>query len=251
MQGKSNGKWPGVAAWQERWIDLVFPRSCLLTAEQVDAEAGFRYLSAAAQERILYARAPFCRCCGYPFWGEAAEEQACPRCLLLNPVFQEGRTVALMRGPPRQMLLTLKYHRGFFVLPDLARMARAVEGYLDFLAGAVLVPVPLHPAKLRKRGFNQSRLLAETLAEETSGAEVMELLVRIRRTESQTRFRRRDRVKNVAGAFALRPGATIDAARRYVVVDDVFTTGSTLNACCAVLAAARVNRVDVATFCHG
>ena len=122
----------------------------------------------------------------------------------------------------------------------------------DYVRGAVLVPVPLHPRKERERGYNQSRLLADCLVPLGGGAtHVEELLRRVIDTETQTAFDRRTRHENLKNAFALRPGAAINRALRYILVDDVFTTGSTLNACAAVLRRAGALNLDVVTLGHG
>jgi ComF family protein len=116
----------------------------------------------------------------------------------------------------------------------------------------VLVPVPLHPRKLRERGYNQSRLLAECATAAVHGdAQIAEVLRRVLDTASQTYFDRESRHQNLKNAFALAPGVVINPAQRYLIVDDVFTTGSTLNACAAVLRRAGCLNLDVLTFGHG
>jgi competence protein ComFC len=120
-----------------------------------------------------------------------------------------------------------------------------------FLRGAVLVPVPLHPRKLRERGYNQSQYLAESFGKEVSGRGVANLLIRKRDTLSQTGFDLKARKENLKNAFALAPKMSIDSSLRYILVDDVFTTGSTLNSCASVLRKAGVVYLDVATLAHG
>jgi ComF family protein len=146
----------------------------------------------------------------------------------------------------------LKYRQGLHVLEDIAAVVAAVPGCADHLRGAVLVPVPLHPRKLRERTYNQSLLLAETFARVTgTAAGVALLLRRTVDTDSQTHYDRKARQQNLKNAFALVRGAAINAADRYVLIDDVFTTGSTLNACAKVLRRAGGVNVDVLTFGHG
>ena len=118
--------------------------------------------------------------------------------------------------------------------------------------GAVLVPVPLHPRKARERGFNQSALLAAALAQAAgAGARVGELLRRAADTATQTAFDRKTRQANLKNAFALARGAALIAGQKYVLVDDVFTTGSTLNGCARTLRRAGALNLDVVTFAHG
>lgn len=128
----------------------------------------------------------------------------------------------------------------------------AVPGYADYLSGAILVPVPLHPRKQRERGYNQSLLLAESAVQVVEGQAIVEqLLCRVIDTRSQTLFDRSDRQSNLKNAFAMAPGAVITPGQHYLLIDDVFTTGSTLNACAAVLRRAGALNLDVVTFGHG
>ena len=112
--------------------------------------------------------------------------------------------------------------------------------------------MPLYPRKLRERHYNQSLLLAQCGAQAADGqAEVKELLCRVVDTESQTHYDRATRQENLKNAFALAPSATINPALRYVLVDDVFTTGSTLNSCASTLRRGGALILDVVTFGHG
>ncbi|MDR0353981.1 MAG: hypothetical protein LBI02_11790 [Opitutaceae bacterium] len=170
----------------------------------------------------------------------------------MEPVYREGRTVALLTGAARALVHELKYHRGLYVLDDMAALARRAEDVLRFVRGAVLVPVPLHPRRERERGFNQSRVLADCLAREAGGATRVEALLRREAdTVSQTTFDRKTRQANLKNAFALVPGAVITPGRHYMLVDDVFTTGSTLNNCAGVLRRAGCLTLDIVTFGHG
>jgi ComF family protein len=231
--------------------DLVFPPSCV----QCDAlvEGGkLRHVCARCERLLVLVQPPHCRVCGHPFDGAMEGERTCPHCAALEPAFREGRTCVLLKGPGRALVHALKYHRARQVLEDIATLVRATAGIDRWLRDAILVPVPLHPRKERERGYNQSRLLAEVFAAVAGGAtRVAEPLRRRIDTPTQTVLDRRTRQANLKNAFALRRGAAINAADRYVLVDDVFTTGSTLNACAAVLRRAGCLNLDVVTFGHG
>jgi len=179
-------------------------------------------------------------------------ERDCPRCAGLNPAYGEARTAALLSGPVRALVIELKYHHGLHLLADCAALFRGAAHLLAHVRGACLVPVPLHPRKRRERGYNQSALLATELAKAAGGGTVVvPLLARCLDTPTQTAFDRERRLANLQNAFALVPGAPLRSKDRYVLVDDVFTTGSTVNACARVLRAAGAQRVDVATLAHG
>jgi ComF family protein len=149
-------------------------------------------------------------------------------------------------------VIELKYHRGLHVLADMAEVFRRAPHLLESVRGATLVPVPLHARKARERGYNQALLLATTLARVAAGDTAVEpLLRRVVDTQTQTAFDRRTRMANLKNAFAIAKGATVNPALHYILVDDVFTTGSTLNSCARTLRRAGALKVDVVTFGHG
>jgi ComF family protein len=236
--------------------DVVFPPGCVQCrglVERTDvAAAGFRHVCARCARQIDLVTPPHCTTCGHPFYGEVAGERICPHCEGLAPAFREGRTAVLLKGPARALVHELKYHKGLFVLRDMEEIFRRSPHVLALARGATLVPVPLHPRKERERGFNQSALLAEALARAAGGgARVAVLLRRTADTGSQTHHDRRARQANLKNAFALARGATLNPDTHLVLVDDVFTTGSTLNSCALVLRRAGGLKLDVITFGHG
>ncbi|MBL9216561.1 MAG: ComF family protein [Opitutaceae bacterium] len=233
-----------------RVLDLVFPPCCVHCGGIV--EGRLRHLCPRCAQQLLVVKPPHCTTCGHPFAGETEVNRGCGHCETLRPRFGAGKTVVLLRGPARSLVHALKYHHALHVLDDLAAIAEQAPGLAAFLGEATLVPVPLHPRKRRERGYNQSLLLAQVLARGGGGRRAVgELLCRVEDTRSQTHYDRAARQQNLKNAFALAPGATINPADRYVLVDDVFTTGSTLNACAAVLRRAGVLNLDVVTFGHG
>jgi ComF family protein len=236
--------------------DVVFPPLCVhcraLVETSGDTAAGFRHLCATCAVQLDWVKPPHCTTCGHPFYGIVEGERMCPHCEGLEPAFREGRTAVLFKGPARSIVIELKYHRGLQVLADMEEMFRRAAHVLELARDAVLVPVPLHPRKARERGYNQAQLLAEALARAAGGATRVELLLRRGvDTLTQTAFDRRTRLANLKNAFALARGAALNPALHYILVDDVFTTGATLNSCARVLRRAGCLNVDVVTFGHG
>lgn len=232
-------------------LDLIFPRSCVHCRETVGETSPHRYLCHNCWQQIHFAQPPACTTCGYPFFGILAGPRKCPHCAELDPIFEQGKTLFLAKGPARAILHELKYRKGLYVLEDLSRMALRQEHFIRYLAGARLVPVPLHKDKLRERGYNQSLHLARMLAQVVPGASLFDCLVRTRFTQTQTRLDRSARFQNMKNAFALAPRVHLNTKDIFILIDDVFTTGSTLNACAEALRQAGVERVKVATLGHG
>lgn len=232
-------------------LDVLFPRNCVHCGGVVE-EGTYRHLCPHCAPLLHLVRPPACTTCGHPFFGELDENRLCEHCETLAPVYGEGRTAILLQGAGRSLIHALKYHRALHVLEDIVTAMRRTPGYVEWLRGAVIVPVPLHRRKEREREYNQSRLLADCAVQAADGqAEVQELLHRPVDTHTQTHFDRKTRQENLKNAFALAPGATLNPARRYLLIDDVFTTGSTLNSCATVLRRGGALRLDVVTFGHG
>lgn len=234
------------------WLELLFPRRCLYTGALLEAEAPLPHISQEALTHHLFLiEEPFCHRCGYPYLAGSVAIEVCPNCRWFEPAFGAGRALVHLRGLGRAIVHELKYRHGLHLRNDLTGLFQRYPALADFVAGACLVPVPLHPARLRRRGFNQSVIVAEALRESAPSCSLQDLLVRQRPTATQTRLSRERRARNVGGAFELRPEVKIDPLRRYVIIDDVATTGATLQACARALAEAGANRIDIAAFAHG
>jgi ComF family protein len=158
----------------------------------------------------------------------------------LPPLISRATAIGRYDGALKDVVHALKYDPRPTIARHLAARMRAAGA--EVLDGAdAVIPVPLHPARERSRGFNQARELARHL-----GLPVLDALVRTRRTPPQADLPKATREANVRGAFALKPGADVDGLV-LVLVDDVSTTGSTLNACAAPLVDAGANEVRALT----
>jgi ComF family protein len=178
----------------------------------------------------------------------------CPSCASTTEPAPAGAPAALLyAGAASQAIVAMKYGSR----PDLARplgdlLWRSIEPRAASWRGAVVVPVPLHPTRLADRGFNQSALLAARVVRRLDGQFAPRGLVRTRETPQQTGLDRHERAANVAGAFRMRDAAVV-RGRAVLLVDDVATTGATLDACAAALVeggAASVLRAVVAVAAH-
>jgi ComF family protein len=179
---------------------------------------------------------PCCRTCGEPLptW-RSVDDERCLRCRESRSPIVLARSVGAYEGTLREIVHALKYDGRPTIARHLARRMRSAGA--EVLSGAdLVVPVPLHRSRQRTRGFNQARRLARHL-----GVPMLEALVRTRKTASQADLPASRRQTNVRGAFAWRRGDL--EGLTVVLVDDVCTTGATLQACAAVLMAAGAKEV--------
>jgi ComF family protein len=179
----------------------------------------------------------------------------CGECLRLEPMFARAAAYGSYEGGLRELIHLLKYEQ---VRPAANVLGRMLGEAILTLVPAfgelppMLIPVPLHASKLRQRGFNQSELIARAALKSATALRAKSLSVhtslleRIRNTDSQTGLTRYQRLRNIRGAFAVpRPDAI--AGRDILLVDDVFTTGTTISECARVLRRAGATRVLAAT----
>lgn len=231
--------------------DVFFARSCVHCGDAVE-DSPYQFLCRECSEEVFFSNPPACTTCGFPFYGMLAGPRICPHCAELDPIFENGKTLFLTKGPARSMIHELKYNSGFYILQDAATMVAQSTHYQKYIDHATLVPVPLHPTKERERGYNQSEKIATMLAQATNQrSKVENILIRREYTKTQTRLNREQRHLNVKNAFALNSDAVVIPEHQYILVDDVFTTGSTLNACARVLHDAGATRLKVVTLGHG
>jgi ComF family protein len=187
---------------------------------------------------------PCCARCGLPFDYGGGEDAECGRCLAHPPRFDRLRAAVAYGETARAVALKLKYSGR----PGMAEtLARFIERHLDARAGeALLVPVPLHRWRIWKRGYNQAALIASALSRRTGLPAELDLLRRIKATPTLRGLGRRERALAVRGAFRVPNEAKAAlAGRRVILVDDVFTSGATANACAKALKRAGAGRVEV------
>lgn len=210
-------------------LDLALPPRCHLCRCFIP-EAGSLHLCPACLDQLPLLMSPCCSICGRPFDG-AGNDHPCGACLLHPPPWQAARAALLFDGSCRDLIHAYKYRHRFHLRRPLALLTARQLG--DFVAAAkadLLLPVPLHPRRLRQRGFNQSLLLAEILHREWQLPLQRQLLQRLRYTTSQTELSAEQRVTNLRGAFSVSDPAGV-TDKRVLLVDDVFTTGATLAEC--------------------
>ncbi|MBE0466997.1 MAG: ComF family protein [Candidatus Desulforudis sp.] len=193
---------------------------------------------------------PHCDRCGR-FTGTAAPVHYCPECRSTRWPFERCRAYGPYDGVLRDAVHSLKYGRRRELARPLGElMARTVHPQEAYRTADFLVPVPLTGEAFKRRGFNQAALLADSVGREL-GLPVRPVLAKVRNTPAQAGLSRAARLKNLAGSFAVTGGTGIIRDRTVVLVDDVFTTGSTLSEAARVLRKVGAARVLGLVFVAG
>ncbi len=205
---------------------------------------------------------PFCDVCGESFDGQIDGPFDCPNCKEISFHFEFARAAMDRSAETLELIHRLKYGREIHLARELGILA--CGAFADRRLAIArdekwpLVPVPLHWGRQRDRQFNQAEEIARVVGKE-SGLPMVRSLKRVRRTLTQTRLSRKQRMENLKGAFAIRKPpfratATVDHLTDtpgVILVDDVFTTGSTVDECAKILRKAGARRVAVLTVMRG
>jgi len=221
-------------------LDLLFPPLCLHCRAQV-AQPGF---CPACWSAIAFLDGPGCACCGLPFPVALEGENLCAACLVKPPAFDSARAILAYDDKSRGAILALKHADRLDLVPGFARwLSRVGRGALE--NSDLVIPVPLHPFRLWRRRYNQAAELARRLGRDWNLAYAPAALLRSRATQSQGAMSSaKARRRNVLKAFQV-PDPGLVAGKRVLLVDDVLTTGATVEACARALKRAGAAKVHV------
>lgn len=215
-------------------LRLLFPGRCRVC--QTGHPDGVPFICPACWEAVHPFAFPWCPQCGRPFASPetltASPDHRCGPCRTDPPLFDTARAYGPYEGTLKEALHLFKYsHKMALAIPLAERMAVRMA---EFPPVDALLAVPLHPRRLRRRGFNQSLLLAQALSQRAGMPLLADALQRVRRTRPQIGLDDQERKRNVRGAFAVIQPERI-AEKRLLLVDDVLTTGATADECARVL----------------
>ena len=229
-------------------IEWIFPVKCPICNKIVVPKGKMYHLECILKLEFL--TEPFCKKCGVPISSE--EQEYCTQCILEDRGWDFGRSVFYYRGIAKRALYKVKQEGTkeiiyFFTL----QMKKTQKDYIQTIVPDCLVPVPLHPSKFRKRGFNQAELLAREFGKQMN-IPIRLLLKKKQKTKDQKNLNRIERKKNVKNVFCVN-GAEIKKGvpKSVLLIDDVTTTGSTLTECARVLKHQGVQQVAFLSVCVG
>ena len=225
-------------------LDIALPTLCVACRDPVDGEG----VCAGCWAKLSFIAPPFCPRLGIPFVYDPGPEMLSMEAIANPPAYARARAAVRYDDVAQTLVHALKYQDRTDLAPAMGRwMARAGRELLD--DADALIPVPLHWRRGWSRRYNQSGALARIIEQQTGVPVAAEALRRIRPTEQQIGLSRPQRASNVQGAFKVAPDRQhLIAGRRLVLIDDVLTSGATVDACARALLRAKAAAVDVLVF---
>ena len=232
-------------------LKSLYPHLCPACTHPLESDAPAASLCLSCWNKIEPRPEYFCKTCGEPYAGDDLPER-CMTCVDRRFAFEFASAPYLSRGILRHLIHRYKYDGHLYLRNTFAELlGRAWRDTRIPQSDAVLVPVPLHPRRRRERGFNQADELARLLSRQ-SALPVLPALKRTRYTTTQTSLGRKLRIANLKDAFRLHPRFMRSVKNKTVLlVDDVFTTGSTTHECATALRRANTHKVIVITLARG
>ena len=227
-------------------LDLIYPPRCPICDKVLAIPERRKGICPSCAGTLPWVCGPYCLKCGKPLADERKEY--CASCLSREHLFIQGRSVFCYEKALRDSVLRMKFHNRREYLDFYAKAISASAGsFLHAVKPAVLLPVPMHPKKVRERGFDQCRLLGAKLSALSAVPMIPDAILRTRYTLPQKGLDPEGRRKNLQRAFAVNPLRTI--REPVLLLDDIYTTGTTADAVCAVLNQAGIREIYVLTLC--
>lgn len=219
-------------------IDIIYPPRChicnrFLSNDERDPSSF--HLCSGCLDSLTPIAHPMCTICGLPFPTSTGPDHLCENCLRKRPWYDFLRSPYLYSGPLIECIQRFKYNMETHLISSLGHLLSSfAKECMPNLKDFVIIPVPLHRRRLKERGFNQSLLLARVLSSDLGNQLDYLSLTRNRYTQAQTGLKKKERRKNVKDAFSIiKPDAIKE--KKILLIDDVFTTGYTLNECARTL----------------
>lgn len=223
--------------------ELVFPSYCLQCKQRLPCRE-LPLLCNDCLAKVNSISTPKCICCGTPFL--TGQDHLCGLCLKRTFAFDLARSSLRYREPIAPLISSIKFKNSLTGLTTLSNLARNTPGIKDLSIPDIILPVPLHIKRLRERKFNQAISISHACFPELKHLINPDILHRHRMTSPQTGLTGRERRKNLASAFSLKKPELVKN-KNLLIVDDVFTTGSTVNECAKILRKAEAKRIEVFT----
>lgn len=224
-------------------LDLLFPRVCPVCQERSEEQSSD--ICPKCQKSIRPMSTPICSCCGMEIYSGSGKDHLCGTCLREPPPFELARSFYLYDGGIRTLITRLKYQKDTSVVTTLGGLMRE-QDLSPFLSCDYIVPVPLHKRRLQERGFNQALLLAKACFDAKDTGIHTSLLYRTVNTVPQVLLDAKTRRRSLNGVFRVN-GSVAISGKSICLIDDVYTTGTTVSYCSRELVRGGADRVLVLT----
>lgn len=251
-KGKNNHSWSlkrMLKIFVQTGVEILYPSTCAICGQVPDRTNDEKvYACEKCIKKLLYIESPRCLKCGKPVDND--ETEICYDCSRTKHLYSQGVGVWAYTNEIKQSIYRFKYHNkreyGEFYGQEIKKQyGSIIQGW----GADVLVPVPLHKSKLRKRGYNQAEIIAVSLGEKMGIPVAPDVLCRKKKTSAQKELNDKERLKNLENAFIITDNDV--KYNKVILVDDIYTTGTTIDACARVLMEAGVKEVYYVSLCIG
>jgi len=230
-----------------QFINFILPPRCIASGEIVDQQG---MVSPVLWRELNFISNPKCECCGFPFDFDLEglnDGNLCASCIKYPPKFEKARSALIYDDASRDIILGFKHGDQTHAIPTftpwLLRVGKELLDETD-----LIIPVPLHPTRLIRRRFNQAGLIAQSLSKAQNIPTILNGLIRLRAAPTQGYLDMKERKRNVRKAFRVNPRHQhVLKGKKVLLIDDVFTTGATINECTKELLKVGVQSVSVLT----
>lgn len=234
-----------ISTFINRFLDLIYPRYCVICFKNI-IDLDLWYLCGECREKIEVIGNDVCLKCGMPQGAFIGKLKECSYCHRKNFSFREVVVCAKYTGIMEELIKKFKFSKYKFLATNLGKLLAERLKEREFISSVdYIVPVPLHHSDLRERNFNQSDLIARVISKELNIPCRSDILIKFRKTKKQVGLGYEERKTNLNGAFQVVSNEVVKT-KNILVVDDVFTTGSTVQEITRTLHKAGAKKVYVA-----
>ena len=229
-------------------LKVIFPPKCVLCDKIIEDEDS---LCSDCWKKIKFIKEPFCNKCSTPFEFEVSDDDICLSCMKNKPLYIKSRSAVVYDSEVSKIIFKFKFYDKLHLKRFMGKcMCRASSDIIDNID--ILIPIPLHKKRLIYRKYNQSLLLANEIAKNSGKIVIHDFLYKIKYTVPQASLKQSERQTNLKNKFAINPKYLNDIEKYknlgFAIVDDVITTGSTVNECIKILNKAGINKVYSISF---
>lgn len=232
-------------------LGILYPPRCPLCDGVLDI-ANYSGICSSCDKEIEFVREPYCKMCGKPIENEI--EELCEDCKKRRFSFEYGRAVFVYNYSMKNAVARFKYSGRCEYAEYFASQAVRMYGkWINKISPDALIPVPIHKSRYRQRGYNQAQVIAKSIGEKLGIPVVSNLIVRVKQTIPQKELSVIERRKNLYGAFSIveEMKELYHELKCVIMIDDIYTTGSTIEACADVLKDSGISKVYFLCICIG